>query len=158
MLLSLRYTLQEDPCILAPLTVIIHAVNWTTTISPFSYAGHCHACFTSMRVGRTPCTHSKLIRCRPYLLHHRPHHPRLDQVQTVPLTPLTTSSLPYSCRPYPLHGCIEQRIIRRQTSTMPPVDHHCRLSSSPLLAPHPTDHTAARGRRILSEMILEVAL
>ena len=76
-------------------------------------------------VGRTSCTHSQLIRCRLYLLHHRPHHPRLDQVQTVPLTPLTTSSLPYACRPYPLHDSIEQWIIRRQTSTMPHVDHHC---------------------------------
>ena len=78
-------------------------VSWITIKSPFIIAD-----FIPMCAGRTPYTHSQLIRCRPYLLHHRPQYPRLDQVQIVPLTPSTTSSLPYSCRPYPLHDSIKQ--------------------------------------------------
>jgi len=89
-----------------PLSSLIHRfsrVSWITIKSPFIIAD-----FIPMCAGRTPYTHSQLIRCRPYLLHHRPQYPRLDQVQTVPLTPSTTSSLPYSCRPYPLHDSIKQ--------------------------------------------------
>ena len=89
-----------------PLSSLIHRfsrVSWITIKSPFIIAD-----FIPMCAGRTPCTHSQLIRCRPYLLHHRPQYPRFDQVQTVPLTPSTTLSLPYTCRPYPLHDSIKQ--------------------------------------------------